>query len=166
MPEKAHERPSLADPAPPGLLGVAGLPARTVRRAAGPARRPRDRGWGRTVVPNGKNDRAVKSAFQETLAAASSATVRIRADGQDVALGAVVDADGYLVSKASLLEGKLTCRFKDGTEKEARIVGQDDTHDLALLRVDAANLAASPGGTAPRRRPAVSWPPPGRPMSR
>jgi serine protease Do len=112
-----------------------------------PRERPRDRG--RTGVPNGKNDRAVKSAFQEVLSAASSATVRIRADGQDVALGAVVDADGYLVSKASLLEGKLTCRFKDGTEKEAKIVGQDDAHDLALLRVDAANLPAIPWRDGP-----------------
>jgi serine protease Do len=116
--------------------------------------RLRDDGRRRWGVVNGKNEPAVRSAFQEALAAASSATVRILADGEEVALGAVVDADGYLVTKASVLSGKITCRFKDGKEKEAKIVGEDGDHDLALLKVDAASL------------PAVAWreggpPPPG-----
>ncbi len=116
--------------------------------------RPRDEGRWRRSITNGKNEPAVKSAFQEALAGASSATVRIRADGAEVALGAVVDPSGYIVTKASVLGGKITCRFKDGQEREARIVGQDAGHDLALLQVDAVNL------------PAVTWregdpPPPG-----
>jgi serine protease Do len=120
----------------------------------GPRERSDDRGSGRMGVPNGKNDGPVKAAFREVLASASLATVRIRADGQNVALGAVVAADGYVVTKASLLEGKLACRFKDGTEKEAKLVGQDDDYDLALLHVEAAHL------------PVVAWregapPPPG-----
>jgi serine protease Do len=105
-----------------------------------PARLSRDRGPWRRAAPNGKNEPAVRVAFQEALKTASAATVRILADGEEVALGAIVEPDGYLVSKASLLSGKLTCRFKDGTEKEARILGEDARHDLALLRVEAANL--------------------------
>jgi serine protease Do len=100
-------------------------------------------------VPNGKNERGVKSAFQEVLSPASSATVLVRAGGQDVALGAVVDPGGYLVTKASVLEGKIMCRFKDGTEKDAKIVGEDERHDLALLRVDAANLTVVPWREGP-----------------
>ncbi|MGD0898788.1 MAG: PDZ domain-containing protein [Thermoguttaceae bacterium] len=119
-----------------------------------PRGRPHDAGRGRWGGANGKNEPAVKAAFQEVLGAASAATVRIRADGEEVALGAVVDTSGYLVTKASVLAGKVTCRFKDGKEKEAKIVGEDGDHDLALLHVDAANL------------PAVTWreggpPPPG-----
>ena len=114
-----------------------------------PRDRPRDRDRGRVGVPNGKNERGVKSAFQEVLSPASSATVLVRAGGQDVALGAVVDPGGYLVTKASVLEGKIMCRFKDGTEKDAKIVGEDERHDLALLRVDAANLTVVPWREGP-----------------
>jgi serine protease Do len=102
--------------------------------------RSRDRGRMRRSTVNGKNEAGVKSAFQEALRGASAATVRILADGEEVALGAVVDSNGYLVTKASVLSGKITCRFKDGTEKEAKLIGSDEAIDLALLRVDAVNM--------------------------
>jgi serine protease Do len=105
-----------------------------------PARPPYDRSQSRRAAPNGKNEPAVRAAFQATVEGASAATVRILADGKEVALGAVVEPDGYLVSKASLLGGKITCRFKDGTAKEAKLVGEDAQHDLALLHVEAENL--------------------------
>ncbi|MGO8751279.1 MAG: S1C family serine protease [Thermoguttaceae bacterium] len=105
---------------------------------------PRERGRWRRGLANGKNEPAVRSAFQEVLEGASAATVRVLAEGEEVALGAVVEPDGYLVSKASVLHGrtKIVCRFKDGTERDAKIVGENATHDLALLRVEATNLAA------------------------
>jgi serine protease Do len=119
--------------------------------AQGPAR---DRGRMRREAAGGKNEPAVRSAFQQVLGKASAATVRVLADGEEVALGTVVDADGYLVTKASVLKGKITCRFRDGKEKQAEKVGEDETQDLALLRVEATGLTA------------ISWrqgdpPPPG-----
>ena len=110
--------------------------------AAGQHGPPRDRGRMRRDVLNGKNEPAVRSAFQEALGKASDATVRVLADGEEVALGAVVDPDGYLVTKASVLKGKITCRFRDGTERQAEKLGQDDGQDLALLRVKATGLTA------------------------
>jgi len=89
---------------------------------------------------NEKNDASVKAAFREAAGAASKATVRILADGRPVALAAVVDAKGYLVTKASVLQGKLTCRLRGGRELEAAIVGSDNGHDLALLKIDAGKL--------------------------
>ena len=89
---------------------------------------------------NEKNDASVKAAFRETAAAASQATVRVLAGGRPVALAAVVDANGYLVTKASVLKGKLTCRLRGGRELEATIVGTDNAHDLALLKIDAGKL--------------------------
>ena len=108
---------------------------------------PRERGRWRRGLPNGKNEPAVRLAFQEVLERASAATVRVLADGEEVALGAVVESNGYLVSKASVLHGKtrILCRFKDGTERETRIVAENGTQDLVLLRVEATNL------------PALSW---------
>jgi serine protease Do len=115
---------------------------------------PRDRGRVRREAANGKNEPAVRSAFQEVLGRASAATVRVLADGEEVALGAVVEPDGYLVTKASVLKGKIVCRFRDGTERKAEKVGEDGNQDLALLRVEATGLTA------------ISWrqgdpPPPG-----
>ncbi|NQU21734.1 MAG: trypsin-like peptidase domain-containing protein [Candidatus Nealsonbacteria bacterium] len=99
-----------------------------------------------------KNDASVKAAFQESAAVASKATVRILAGGRSVALGAVVDPDGYLVTKASVLQGKLTCRLSGGRELAAVIVGSDNAHDLALLKIDAKKLTPVPwrSGAVPR----------------
>jgi serine protease Do len=102
--------------------------------------RARERGRSRRAVVNGKNEPAVKAAFQQALGKASAATARIVADGEEVALGAVVDPDGYLITKASMLGKKITCRFSDGAEKEATLVGSDEALDLALLHVEATHL--------------------------
>jgi serine protease Do len=117
-------------------------------------RRSRERGTAGRAAPNGKNDTAVRLAFQEALGRASAATVRVVAEGEEVALGAVVEADGYIVTKASVLGGKIICRFMDGAEREAKLVGTNEALDLALLRVEATNLptvlwrdSVSPGGT-------------------
>jgi len=96
---------------------------------------------------NEKNHASVKAAFRESVARASDATVRIHAEGKAVALGIVVDAGGYLVTKASVLEGKLTCRLRGGRELEATIVGSNEDHDLALLKVDADKLTPVPWRT-------------------
>jgi S1-C subfamily serine protease len=138
------------------ILTVVALAAMWVFQGvpAGAQGPPRDHGRMRREAANGKNEPAVRSAFQEVLGGASAATVRVLADGEQVALGAVVESDGYLVTKASVLKGKITCRFKDGTERTAEKVGEDGAQDLALLRVEARGLTA------------ISWrqgdpPPPG-----
>jgi serine protease Do len=89
---------------------------------------------------NEKNDASVKAAFRETVAPAAAATVRVLSDGRPVALGTIVDADGYVITKASLMDDKLVCRLRDGRELPAEVVGRDDEHDLALLRVGAKGL--------------------------
>jgi serine protease Do len=94
----------------------------------------------RDAGPNEKNHTSVKAAFQGAVARASAATVRISADGQPAALGAVVGADGYVVTKASVLGGELKCRSEDGVEVAAEIVGVNENYDLALLRVAADGL--------------------------
>lgn len=95
---------------------------------------------------------AVKAAFREAIQPAAAATVQVLVDGKEVALGAVVDADGYIVTKASLLEGDPICRLPDGREMEAQLVGTRDEHDLALLKVPAEQLTPVPwqtGGVPP-----------------
>lgn len=84
----------------------------------------------------------VRSAFREVVDNARQATVRVQSDGQHVALGGIVDADGWILTKASRLPGTITCVLKDQRELDARIAGVDRDNDLALLKVEASRLPA------------------------
>ena len=89
----------------------------------------------------GKNHELVRAAFQDVTAAANRATVRLFADGKLVALGAIVDSDGLILTKASEIDGhRITCRLRQGRELRARTVSTDTRHDLALIQVAARNL--------------------------
>ena len=79
-------------------------------------------------------------AFRNVVARASRSTVRVRCDDEDVALGTIVSADGWILTKASVLEDKVVCHLSDGRELDARVVGVHEGHDLALLKVNAHGL--------------------------
>jgi Do/DeqQ family serine protease len=68
--------------------------------------------------------------------------------------GVVVSADGFVVTNNHVLgEGridKVTVSFADRRELEATIIGVDTWTDLALLKVDAANLPVIPWGDSSR----------------
>jgi serine protease Do len=112
-----------------------------------PAQTPDDVRWQmRPAVPRPssylKNNDQIKLLLRPTVAQCATATVRVFGDGRPVALGTVVAADGLIATKASQLTAKLECRLADGRTLVAAVVGQDEATDLALLRVDAKNLAA------------------------
>ena len=57
--------------------------------------------------------------------------------------GFVISDDGYLVTNAHVVEGangKIQAKIGDGKTLDAKLVGQDASTDLALLKVDASNL--------------------------
>jgi serine protease Do len=82
----------------------------------------------------------VVAAFKGVVATPSKSTVRILCDAKESALGTVVSADGYVVTKASELHGRVVCQLEDGRELEARTVGVHKRYDLALLKVKATGL--------------------------
>jgi len=88
--------------------------------------------------------RAVRAAFGELVNKTRGATVRIKCEGKDVALGAIVSADGWIVTKASELANrdKIVCVLSYGRELDARLVGADAASDVAVLRVEASDLKA------------------------
>jgi serine protease Do len=86
-----------------------------------------------------------RDAFSEVVADANRAIVRVLVDEDPVALGTVVDADGYVLTKASELKGEIAVELRDGETHAARIVGVHTDHDLALLKIDA------------RRLPTIRW---------
>ncbi len=89
----------------------------------------------------GKNHTMVKAPFRSVVADASRGTVQVLCGGKVAALGAVVSSDGYVITKASELSGEITCRLRTGKPYEARLVGVHDDTDLALLKIEASNLA-------------------------
>ena len=82
----------------------------------------------------------VLAPFKSVVAKANESTVRIRGDDTDIALGTIVYADGFILTKASELRGVLSVRLSDGAEYEAKIVGKHRDTDLALLKVDVKDL--------------------------
>jgi len=88
----------------------------------------------------GKDSPEVRAAFREAVAEASDCTVRVQCDGEEAALGTIVGRDGWIVTKASELGGRITCRDRLGRAWEARVVGIHRPYDLAMLKIEAANL--------------------------
>jgi serine protease Do len=89
----------------------------------------------------------ILAPFKAVVASANESTVRIRCDDKDAALGTVVYADGFILTKASEvlahgsdLRGTVSVRFHDGSEFDATLVGTDKKTDLAMLRVDVKGL--------------------------
>jgi serine protease Do len=92
-----------------------------------------------TVAPR-RESPEVKTVFKEIVAATNPCVVRVKCDGRDTVLGTIVGPDGWILTKASELTGKITCRFRDGRELEAQIKGIDATSDLAMLKVETDHL--------------------------
>lgn len=82
------------------------------------------------------------SLFKQVVAQASESTVRIRCDDRDAALGTIVSPKGLILTKASELRGKISCRLADGTEYDAEIQAIHRNSDLALLKIPVSGLKA------------------------
>jgi serine protease Do len=79
--------------------------------------------------------------FREVVAKPSQSTVRVKVAGKDAALGAIVSADGWILTKHSELKvGKITCTLPDGNDVDAELVNFDVPFDLAMLKVEAKDL--------------------------
>src|SRR3954447_14146042 len=63
--------------------------------------------------------------------------------GSGTGSGFVVSTDGYIVTNAHVVEdnqGTIKAKVGDGKQLNAKLVGEDASTDLALLKVDASNL--------------------------
>lgn len=99
----------------------------------------------------------VREAFRTVVSDVRRATVEIRSNRKRIALGAIIGPDGWVITKGSLIRGRVTCRLKDGRELDARVVGIDEETDLGMLKIEAKDLPAlSLGGAAPGERQFVT----------
>jgi S1-C subfamily serine protease len=60
--------------------------------------------------------------------------------------GFVIDEAGHIVTNQHVVEGaeEISARFADGVRREAEVVGQDPSTDVALIQVDAPQKALKP----------------------
>jgi S1-C subfamily serine protease len=60
--------------------------------------------------------------------------------------GFVVDEAGHIVTNQHVVEGadEISVRFADNTRREAEVVGQDPSTDVAVIQVDAPHKALEP----------------------
>ncbi|MBO4366258.1 MAG: trypsin-like peptidase domain-containing protein [Clostridia bacterium] len=80
------------------------------------------------------------------LCSPSCATIYVETSGRYAAAyigsGFVLTPDGYIATNQHLVEGgtKFTVTFYDGTKYEAKLIGEDEMRDLAVLKIDAQDL--------------------------
>ena len=83
--------------------------------------------------------------FQEIYRQVSPSVVSITAAlpmGVSQGTGVVMTADGYIITNAHVIEGafRADVSLEDGRSFEAKLVGSDETTDLAVLKIEADDL--------------------------
>jgi len=60
--------------------------------------------------------------------------------------GFVIDDDGHIVTASHVVDGasSITVTFEDGARRTAKLLGQDDAIDVAVLKIDSADLKLRP----------------------
>jgi serine protease Do len=80
-------------------------------------------------------------AFAPIAAQTRFSIVKLEVDDDTVALGVVVETNGFALTKASELKpGKLTCWLASDKKVDADILAVDESADVALIRVHAQGL--------------------------
>ena len=64
--------------------------------------------------------------------------------------GFIVRPDGAIVTNAHVVAGatRIQVAMRDGTTYPARLIGSDETNDLAVIKIDAKNLPVAPLGSS------------------
>ncbi len=100
-----------------------------------------DRGFNRRRS-NQRSNFIMLGAFREAISDTRKGTVQLLSEGQQISLGAIVAADGWIVTKASQLPetGQVDCRIYNSHQYVAKVVSVLNEIDLALLRIDESGL--------------------------
>ncbi len=82
----------------------------------------------------------MRKAFAQAVKDQRQRVVTLYSEDEEVALGAIVESDGWIVTKASQIQKATLCELSDGRRIPFEYVGFDINLDLALLKIDAKDL--------------------------
>lgn len=85
--------------------------------------------------------REVRTAFESVVTDTQKSIVEVRCEDKRVAYGTAVE--GGVLTKASQLQGAITCKTHDGRTLAASVAHVDKENDLALLKLDEQLNAVS-----------------------
>ena len=107
-----------------------------------------------------KNHSEIVDAFTPVVTKAGNSTVKVLDKKRPLALGVIVSADGYVLTKASEIlsderEFPLICEDSRGNKYEASFVSHRPKVDLLMLKLDARKLKPIKWNTDPQ--PLGSW---------
>jgi putative serine protease PepD len=93
----------------------------------------------------------VPGSSEEPAAAVAKAllpTVVEISQGSGLGSGFVYDSKGFIMTAAHVVQGasQVDVRLYDGTKLRGRVVGTDETNDVAVVKVDHSGLKAAPLG--------------------
>jgi S1-C subfamily serine protease len=130
------------------IVGVYGLEDRsgsvTIKEVA-PPHKSSGGTIGTPAVRNGSS--SVREVYTRDGRGVVSVDVAATSDaGPAGGSGFVVDEAGHIVTNQHVVEGaeEISVRFADGVRREAEVVGQDPSTDVALIQVDAPKEALKP----------------------
>lgn len=69
---------------------------------------------------------------------------------QGAGSGVIISADGYIITNNHVIDGatQVTVTTSDNKNYEAKVIGTDDTYDVALLKIDAEGLTVATFGSS------------------
>lgn len=92
--------------------------------------------------PFEKNSPQVRKTFDEVIDGIVPVTVQVLVNNKQVALGMIVNSNGWVVTKSSecSVGEKLQCKLADGRAFDVESISRDNKMDLAMLKIKARNL--------------------------
>src|ERR687889_45745 len=129
------------------FLGVYGLEDRSGSVTIKEVAPPHKSSTGMSETPTLTDDSSVREVYTRDGRGVVSVDVAATSEaGPAGGSGFVVDEAGHIVTNQHVVEGaeEISVRFADGVRREAEVVGQDPSTDVALIRVDAPREALKP----------------------
>ncbi len=99
-----------------------------------------------------RNYREIRNAFTPVVKRAGACAVELHAGRKVVALGTIVSADGYILTKATQvitddIDFPLDCHLPNGKVVEAELISHRPKLDLAMLKVSGKKMKAAQWNT-------------------
>lgn len=112
------------------------------------------RGGQMSPFPFDENDPAFEF-FRRFIPVPPGSAVPREFENKSLGSGFFISADGYILTNAHVVDGadEVTVRLTDKREFKARIIGADKRTDVALIKIEAANLPVARLGDPQKLRP-------------